>query len=72
MYLLCEQKIKLFLFLLGEEEVNDDKEGMCVKFVLWIHVLILLPNKENSEHLKHFMTTAKSRASEQATEPQTY
>ena len=69
-YLLCDQKIKLFLFLLDEEEI-DVEEGMCVKFVSWIHVLILLPNKENSEHLKHFMTTAKSRASEQATEPQT-
>ena len=32
-YLLFEQKIKLFLFLLGEEEENDDEEGMCVKFV---------------------------------------
>ena len=70
-YLLCQQKIKLFLCLLGEEEENDDEEGMCVKFVSWIHAFILLPNKENSEHLKHFMSTAKSRPSEQATEPQT-
>ena len=40
-YLLCEQKIKLLLFLLGEEEENDDEEGMCVKFASWIHALII-------------------------------
>ena len=38
-YILCEQNIEFSLFLLDGED-SDDEEGMCVKLVWWIHMLV--------------------------------